>query len=668
MTARQELLDATDAFIDDAVKRADPMALRGLLYQLTGDESIADTELKTIMAGFAETKVPADASVSELLQAKAAEFLKAYRDSGADELPVGPAERLPKSMSLAVGAPIPEVDLDLWLEQLALDPWSRGLTWSAPPPPDRLAEFSVLVIGAGAGGLGAAVHLKRAGIPFTVVEKNAGVGGTWFENRYPGARVDQPSRLYTHTFGVDFDYPNPFCEQPENERYFNWVADEFGRVRDDIEFETEVRSARWNEADALWEVEGIGPDGPRSWRANAVICSVGFLARPNLPDIEGMDTFGGRSFHTARWPDDLELEGKRIAVVGSGCTGYQLVPEVAREAAHTYLFQRTPSWCFEARGYLAPFPPQVTWLDRNFPYLRNFTRLRLSWLYGPEGMGRAFSADPSFEDEHARSALNKRARDQRLAFMQRKFADRPDLLAEMVPKAPPFSSRPVLVDSEYSVYDALLRDDVTLVTDGIARITPAGIETVDGREISVDAIAFATGYRANDFLWPMDVRGRDGQGLEDLWQKDGARAYLGTMLPGFPNFFMVYGPNTNATGGLGVFELEEMVIRFALECIAHLVVNRERAVEVTDDAYWRYNDELDRAERDKIYCDPRVHNYYRNEYGRSAGNSPFDVRRMWAWLRRPEDHRAEVEAGTPQAGAVSDDPVRPHFGEDLVVR
>ena len=156
--------------------------------------------------------------------------------------------------------------------------------------------------------------------------------------------------------------------------------------------------------------------------------------------------------------------------------------------------------------------------------------------------------------------------------MQRKFADHPELMEKMLPVAPPFSSRPVLVDSDYSVYDALLRDDCTLVTDGIRRIKEDGIELEGGGECRVDVIVLATGFKANDFLWPMEVRGRDGQLIEQLWEKDGARAYLGTMLPGFPNLFMIYGPNTNATGGLGTFDFEEMVIRFALQCIEHLII------------------------------------------------------------------------------------------------
>jgi 4-hydroxyacetophenone monooxygenase len=666
MTVRHELLDATDETIDDAVKFADPMVLRGLLYQLTGDDSVAATEVKARVLGLVEAMVLTNASDAALLQSKAAEFLKSYRDSGADDIPVGPADRLPRSLSLSCGEEIAASELEMWLEQLAIDPWARGLVWRQQPQPKRLQEFSVVVIGAGAGGLGAAVQLKQAGVPYVVIEKNAGVGGTWFENRYPGARVDSPSRTYTHIFGADFEYPNPFCEQNENEKYFNWVTDKFG-VRENIEFNTEVKSVIWDEDAKVWEIEAVGPDGPRVWHANAVISGVGFLARPNIPNLEGLATFEGPAFHTARWPGDLDLTGQRVAVIGSGCTSYQLIPELVKMAGHTYLFQRTPNWCFDVAGYRSPFPPQVNWLDRNLPYFTNFTRFRVSWLYGPDSLGAAFTADPAFKDVHTRSAVNKRARDSRLEFLQRKFADHPEMVEKMLPIAPPFSSRPVLVDSDYSVYDALLRDDCTLVTDGIRRIKENGIEVESGSEYPVDVIVLATGFKANDFLWPMEVRGRNGQLLEQLWEKDGARAYLGTMLPGFPNLFMIYGPNTNATGGLGTFDFEEMVTRFALECIEHLVLEGKKSVDVTVDGYWKYNNELDRLEAMKIYKDPRANNYYQNEHGRSAGNSPFDIRQMWTWLRRPEDHSGAPAQQAADRSASGGAMVRPHFGEDLVV-
>ncbi len=191
--------------------------------------------------------------------------------------------------------------MGLYLEELSLDPWARGLEWKTPPPQDRLEAFNVIVIGGGLGGLNAAIQLKRAGIPFTVIEKNADVGGTWFENRYPGCRVDTQSRSYTNLYGVDYSYPYSHCPASENERYFHWMADTF-ELRDDILFETEVRSMAWDENSSEWHVSIDGPDGERVLRANGVITAVGFLNRPKLPEIEGMSDFRGPSFHSARWP------------------------------------------------------------------------------------------------------------------------------------------------------------------------------------------------------------------------------------------------------------------------------------------------------------------------------------------------------------------------------
>jgi len=245
MTVRHELLTATDETIDDAVRHADPMVLRGLLYQLTGDESIAATQAGTITVRNVELSVVAKPADVELIQSKAAAFLKSYRDQGAGEISCGSPERLHRSLSLAAGIDIPASEFDLWLEQLALDPWVRKLDWPEAPPEQDLHNFKVAVIGAGMGGLNAAIQMKHAGIPYFVIEKNEDVGGTWWENRYPGARVDSPSRTYTHTYGVDFEYPNAYCPQRENLKYFRWVADHFD-VRKDITFKTEVKSVIWD--------------------------------------------------------------------------------------------------------------------------------------------------------------------------------------------------------------------------------------------------------------------------------------------------------------------------------------------------------------------------------------------------------------------------------------
>ena len=626
--ARPDLLKATNAEIEDAVKFADVMALRGLLYQLTGDEELKDLALKTVLGGYLERQVLANQDDVEMIRRKAVEFLKDYRDSGAGPIDIGSYDRLPVSLGLMRGETIPDESLGLYIEETALDPWIRSPKWRADPDPERLENFRVVVVGAGMGGLVSALHLKRAGIPYTVIEKNAGVGGTWYENRYPGSRLDSPSRSYTHLFGVDFPYSNPFSPWAENQRYFSWVADFFD-LRKDMVFETEVKSLTWDEQTSEWEIVTSGKHGDKVLRANAVMTSVGFLNRPRLPDIEGRDSFEGEAWHTVEWPDHTVIKDKRVAVIGTGATGYQTVPEMALEASHVTVFQRTPQWAFPAPGYRSPFGSQVYWLNRNFPFYTNFMRLG-------SGSAAAFEAvstiDPDFDDPHCCSPSNKIARDVAVGFVKSKLKD-PALVEMMTPEHPVWSARPIQVDPEYCILDAIQRDNVTLVTDGIRRINTSGIETMDGRQIDVDVIAYATGFHANEYLFPMKIAGRDGATIEQLWAEGGARAYRTCMMPGFPNLFAIYGPNTN--GSLSPATFHEMVACFAIQCIQEMILEDKSSVEVKLEPYWDYNRMIDERNNTRVWSDPRVQSYYWSKHGRSATMNPLRGPEMWALLRDP---------------------------------
>jgi 4-hydroxyacetophenone monooxygenase len=663
-----ELLEADDEAIDRAVQFGDPMALRAVLYQLTGNPELASMEVGEHRVGWRVSQIVADPADVATIRAQAAQFLKSYRDGGAADLPIGPAERLRESLGLSIGTEVPAGELQLWLEELAIDPWARGFEWREGVTPVHATDFSVIVIGAGLGGLNAAVHLKRAGIPFVVLEKNAGIGGTWWENRYPGARVDSPSRVYTHVYGSRFVHPYPYCPQVENARYVDWVAETFD-IRADIQLEVAVTSVEWDQGADAWDVAAETADGSVLYRANAVISAVGLFSRPHVPHFDGIDQFEGPAFHTASWPDDLNLAGKRVAIIGTGCTGYQLIPEVAKVAAHTFVVQRSPNWVFDTPGYLAPYPDEVLWLDRNFPYLKNFLRFQTAWRLRPDVAMAVFEVDPEFDDEHSVSALNYEIRKQRVDFLRSKFADRPDLMDRMVPVAPPMSARPINIDPEDSICDALLRDDVTLVSAGVQRVTRNGLVLSDGTHHQVDVIVFATGFRANEFLAPLKVCGRGGRRIEDLWGKDGARAYLGTLLPGFPNFFMIYGPNTNQLAGLQVIDIEELVTKFIMETIGGLIEQRQRTVDVDEEAYWRYNAQVDDAERLMVYVDPRARSYYQNAHGRSAANGPIDTRVLWNWYRNPANRpESEVRLELPERSQDRYRAIEPRFGADLKVR
>jgi len=633
---RTELLEASDAVIEDAIGYAHPMVLRGILYQLTGDPELEDISLTTALRGYYEYYTPAKEVDVVAIRRKAVDFLKRYRDSGAGPIDIGPRERLPISLALMFGQPVASEHEDFFIQDLAIDPWARGLKWQQTPDPKRLADFSVTVIGAGLGGLNAAAQLKKAGIRHTVIEKNAGVGGTWYENRYPGARVDTPSRSYTNVFGVDFNYPNPYCEWTENERYFNWVADEFG-VRENITFNTEVRSLVWDEDESMWTITMDGPDGRYVTRSNAVITAVGFLSRPNIPDLPGASQFEGLSWHTARWPQGMDLSGKRVAVIGTGCTGYQMIPELAREAAHLTVFQRTPQWVFPVPGYTEPFPPQISWLDRNLPFHTNFMRAQsanTAWFT------KLTTIDPEFDDPHACNAMNKMARDVCVNFLNDKIAD-PELAKIMTPKHPVWSARAVVVDPQYGIFDAIQRDNTTLVTSGIKQINARGIEDQDGIQHDADIIVYATGFRAADYFYPMEIRGRGGMTVGELWGQDGPKAYRGCMMPGFPNFWSIYGPNTN--GGLGAAAFHEMIALFAMKCIEQMFLTGKTTVEVKKEPYVEYNELLDRLNLQRVWSDKRADNYYWTHNTRTAVQCPFTNTEIWSYLNHPQFEHLEMQ-------------------------
>ncbi len=626
-----DLLHSTDAEIEEYVQSGDPMTLRGLLFQLTGDPAVAATTVGEAPGMVAPVKALVDPQDIELVRAAAARYLRAHRDAGAPTVGPGPRERLPQSLGLAAGADIPTAAVEFCVEELGIERIPRRHELRHRPP--ERSEFHVVVIGAGVGGINAAINLQECGIPFTVLDKNDDVGGTWHDNTYPGCRVDVPSLAYSHSFGLHYPWNHWFAPQPENNRYLQWCVDTFG-VRDRIRFSTEVTSMTWNEDTATWAVAVKDADGSTgTLTANAVISAVGFLSRPKFPAIKGMETFAGPAFHTTWWDHAFDdPAGKHLAVIGTGCSGMQLVPELERRGATVTVFQRRPSWIYEVPIYRAELPEGLKWLDRNMPYYRNFEKFRAVWMVGDHVAAAPFMRDPSWADPDSLSQVNQRARQVSLDYLQRKLGDRPELLAASTPHSPAMASRPV-IDNGW--LDAIRGPNVELVSDAIGRIVPEGIVTESGRVVEADAIVFATGFETSKFLWPMEVTGRRGT-LHELWEQDGARAYLGITMPGFPNLFCIYGPNTNSNQGTIPTMGSELQTRYALQCIEELFRTSSTSIDVTPEAYGDYNRRLDEGLRKTIFSDPRLDTYYINEHGRSSSQTCWSTLEYWQMTRRPD--------------------------------
>jgi 4-hydroxyacetophenone monooxygenase len=416
-----------------------------------------------------------------------------YRDRGCPEpAPVGPA-LLKEMMEWLVCEPVPDEYVPMLLEEMELD----GVDERAARPPDSgaIADRHVVVIGCGESGLLAGIRLKEAGIPFTIVEKNAGVGGTWYENTYPGARVDVGNHFYCYSFEPSDHWTRFFAEAPELQAYFQGVLDRHDIGRH-VRWETEVTGARWDEATATWTVAMRGRDGTESTlTADAVISAVGQLNRPRIPEIAGQQDFSGPSFHSARWDHSVDLHGKRVALIGAGASGFQIAPAIADDVEHLTVFQRTAQWMFPNPNYHAEVGPGVRWALRHLPFYGRWYRFLLFWPGCDKGL-QAARVDPDYPDpQRAVSQINEITRLMFTEWITSQVRDDEELLDKVVPDYPATGKRTLQDNGRW--LRTLTRDDVELVRTPIARIETDAVVTEDGVRHPADVIAYATGFEAN---------------------------------------------------------------------------------------------------------------------------------------------------------------------------
>lgn len=508
--------------------------------------------------------------------------------------------------------------------------------WTLPAPA-REAGFRVAIIGAGMSGLLAAYRLAQAEVPFVVYEKNTEVGGTWHENRYPGCRVDVASHLYGYSFVHRTDWPDHFCTQEVMQDYFREFAAANG-LYEHIRFGTEVTAAGWDESAARWRLTVRTPDGDRDDDCSVLISAVGQLNRPRLPDIPGRDAFAGPAFHSARWAHDVDLTGKRVAVIGTGASAYQFIPEIAPVTGALTVFQRTPPWLRPTPHYHDPVPESARWLAEHLPFYARWYRFWL-WAPGLRGVLEGWVVDRGHPPtERAVSALNDTLRATLTAWMESQLTDAPWLRDQVIPSYPVGAKRVFRDNGNW--FRTLKRENVRLVTEPIAEITSDGVRTTDGNLHETDVLVFGTGFQASRFLAPMEITGRDGRTLAETWDGD-ARAYLGMTVPGFPNLFCLYGPNTNLSGqGGSIFQFSEYAVTYLLDAIRRLTGGTHRAMEVKAGVHDEYNSWLDDGNNERAWGFSKVSSWFVNDKGRTAQNWPFSAHEYWRRTRRvdPDDY------------------------------
>ena len=618
---------ALDAALDSALPEAHLPALLASLIHLTGDASLLTPERKASVIFMGDNRTGGySPEVQADLVARARTAIKAHL-KGAPLPPPLPPETVRKMMDWVAGADIPDHYAPFLADELMLDGTStKTPDWSAPKLRAAADKLKVVVIGAGMSGLLTGIRLKQAGIDFTIVEKNADVGGTWFENAYPGCRVDNPNHMYSYSFEPNHDFPQFYSTQPVLLDYFRRIAERH-QLRPHIRFETEVVEAVFDEARALWKVTVKAKDGRRdTMEANAVVTAVGQLNRPRLPDIEGADSFAGPAFHSSRWRRDVDLTGKRVAVIGTGASAYQFVPEIAPKVVHLEVFQRTPPWPIPGPTYHDDVPEGKKWLLEHVPYYDKWYRFFLFWML-TDGLYEMVRADPAWSGgDGAVSEANAGLRALLEQALAAQAPDRPDLLAKVTP-AYPMGGKRALVDNGVWM-EALKRDNVDLVTTPIARVTPEGVETKDGVSHPADVLIYGTGFHASRFLWPMRIVGRGGKDLNDVWKGD-ARAYLGMTTPGFPNLFMIYGPNTNIVVNGSIIFFSECSVRYIVGCLKLMAETGADAIEVKPEVHDAFNAKVDAANALMAWGAPQVSSWYKNATGRVSQNWPFPLVDYW---------------------------------------
>jgi 4-hydroxyacetophenone monooxygenase len=564
-------------FIRRAVELADLNAVRVALYQQTKDPEL--TELPMALA--------LDDAQRELLVSKAVAWLEEHFSTEV-LLPEPPEDELRELCGLATKEELTDVDFNARRELPAFNEFPWFARWSGEKP--EIPEgFHAVVVGSGFSGLAAAIQLSLLGIPYTLIERRAEPGGTWTINRYPDIRVDTISITYEYNFEKNFPWTEYFGRGPEVRAYLDHISNKYG-VKENTKFSHDLKSATWDDDEKRYDLVIDTPQGEVTMQANYLINAVGKFANPNLVDFPGRDTFDGQIIHPSRWPEDLDLTGKRVAVIGNGSTGVQMLQPIAEAAAQVYVFQRTPQWISPRPKYGDPIEPEIRWLLDNFPGFWHWWRyMAIASLFQTHKM---LIPDPEWKSEGGHfNQVNDGLRDMLTAYIKDQVNGDEELIAKLMPDYAPFSRRPV-VDNGW--YKSLTRDNVELVTESIREFVPSGIETDDGTHYPVDIIVTATGFQVEKYLWPAAYIGDDGVNVHDFWSKDGARAYLGMMVPHFPNMFMLYGPNSQPlSGGTGLPAWYVIWSAYAGHLLVEMLEQGKRQVSVSEEAYWRYNEALD---------------------------------------------------------------------------
>lgn len=537
-----------------------------------------------------------------------------------------------KMMRVCLGENVAPEYGPMMREEMGFVSRDEGLSPSVVPPVVKQSKVPhVAIVGAGVSGIALGAQLTRLGIPYVIFDAQKEVGGTWNYNRYPGCGVDTPNHAYSFSVGKRNRWTRYFALRPEIEKYVVDSAHAFG-VHENVQFESEVVGARWNEEEKQWHIDVRNRDGVvDTHRAPIFVSAIGGLSAPQLPNIEGIASFSGPLFHSCHWPEDLDITGKKVAIIGTGATSMQIATTIAPIVDQLTIYQRSPQWARDIKGYRDPIADEELWLLENFPFYAEWFRFTMFWRYG-DGLLPTLKKDPTWDKpERSVNRVNERHRIEMENYITSVIGHRPDLMEKCMPTYPPYGKR-ILLDNGW--FEMLLRDNVELVTESVQRIEPNGVVSDAFRE--ADVVVMATGFDVHQFLGRLDVRGRNGQKLSELWGYNNPFAYLGLSVTGFPNLFMMSGPNTFLAHGGSLIFMAECQSRYISSSILQMFEQGITSMDVDEAVMHEYNLKVE-AELDQlIWTHPGMTTWYRNKEGRVTAVLPWRLVDYWQLSHDPD--------------------------------
>ena len=616
--------------LSSAIAEGDIRVLLMVLMHMTGDERWLEppyTPKRDVRL------IPdPDAGIPQEIQDEIrAAVLKLYEHGEPKPVITDPGNELMlKMMRATLGDNVAPEYAPLMREEMGFT--SRDARWTNRPADETLARQHVLIVGAGVCAIALGVALGRLGIPYTIVEKENEIGGTWYINRYPGCGVDTPNHSYSFSFGARNRWTRYFAQRQELLDYLLKVVREYG-IRDHVRLNTELVASQWDETRHRWISTLKTENGEETFESTALVSAIGQLNDPSPTHFKGEESFGGKMLHSALWSDDIDFDGKRVAVIGTGATAMQLVPSIADRVASVTVYQRTAQWARPVKGYSDPITDGAQWLLAHLPFYVQWYRFNMFWRYG-DGLLPFLRKDMNWP--HPERAVNKgndRHRQELTDFILSELKDRPDLIEKCVPTYPVYGKR-ILLDNNW--FKTLTKPNVELVTDSIDHFAPDGIVTSDGKLRPADIIVISTGFKVSEMAARLNITGRDGRNLKQSWANDNPTAHLGLTVPHFPNLFLMLGPNTGPAHGGSVIFQSECQSRYISACLIEMIEKGVAAIDVRQDVHDRYVRSVDAEHEQMIWTHPGMTTYYRNKQGRVFSAMPWRFVDYWKMTHDPD--------------------------------